>query len=219
VTDGLTWLREQGLIPWAWIEDETRTVTVWRYAETVGLYLLDTVATAQINPWDAAPPLILTESRATAGVLKHAVAAEYLCPIAGTAGQAAGFLRTEVAPLLEGNDRHVLYLGDLDRSGADIEANTRSVLERATGRGIDWRRLGMTEAQAAERGIEPILKVDGRDHKRHEAIEVEALGQSAVVELVRDALDELLPEPLSDVRERERVQRVATAKLLSGEQQ
>jgi hypothetical protein len=151
VTDALIWLREQGLVPWGWIEDETRTLTVWRYAETVAEFLLDTVDKAGINPRDAAPPLILTESRATAGVLKYAVAADHICPIAGTAGQVGGFLQVEIAPLLAEEDRRVLCLGDLDRSDNDIEANTRSVLERASGRSIDWQRLGMTEEQATER--------------------------------------------------------------------
>ena len=99
----------------------------------------------------------------------------------------------------------VLYLGDLDRSGTDIEANTRRVLEREAARELDWRRLGMTEAQAEE--IEPIWKVDGRDGRGHWAWEVEALGQAGVVELVRDGARELLPEPLADVQEREERQR------------
>lgn len=50
VTDALIWLREQGLVPWGWIEDETCTLTVWRYAETVAEFLLDTVDKAGINP-------------------------------------------------------------------------------------------------------------------------------------------------------------------------
>ena len=149
-----------------------------------------------IHPWaPGPPPLILCESRATAGVLRAAVS-PYACPITGTAGQANGYLRTEVERLLEGNDRPVLYLGDLDFSGGHIEANTRRVLERASGRELNWERLGMTEAQATAHGITPILKTDGRTRKVHEAIEVESLGQAAVVALVRDKLDALLPEPL-----------------------
>jgi hypothetical protein len=46
------------------------------------------------------------------------------------------------------------------------------------------------------------------------AIEVESLGQAAVVELVHSALDALLPDPLADVLEREQAQRAeARARL------
>jgi hypothetical protein len=203
VTDALTWLREQAVIPWSWLVDESRQLDTWLYAATVADYLRDRIPTARINPWgDEPPPLILCESKATAGVLR-AVVAEYVCPIAGTAGHAAGFLRTEIAPLLHddrdegeillGVDlRRVLYLGDLDRSGDDIEANALRVLEHEAEREIDWTRVAMTEEQAHD--IEPIWKVDGRD----------------VVALVRGALDALLPEPLAEVRQREAAQRAAS---------
>lgn len=215
IIDAVRDLRESGKIPWRWIADETRRLTEWNYAATVADYLCDRLDGARINPWGAEPPpLIICESRATAGVLEAAVG-RYVCPITGTAGQANGHLRTEVAPLLEENDRRVLYLGDLDFSGGKIEANTKRVLERASGREIDWQRLGMTEAQASARGITPILKRDGRTKKVHEAVEVEALGQAGVVALVRAALDGLLPEPLDDVLEREQAERELWAARLA----
>ena len=37
----------------------------------------------------------------------------------------------------------------------------------------------------------------------HEAVETEALSQRIIVEILRDRLDELLPEPLERVHERE----------------
>jgi hypothetical protein len=80
-----------------------------------------------------------------------------------------------------------------------IEANTRRVLERAAGYELDWERLGMTAEQAEDCGITPIVKRDGRTREVHEAVEVEALGQAGVIELVRATLDGLLPEPLGRV--------------------
>jgi hypothetical protein len=208
VIRAVTDLRESDTVPWAWIVDETRRLDEWLYADTVIGYMLGRLPEATINPWGSEPPpLIICESRATAGVLRDTVS-QYVCPITGTAGQANGFLRTRVASLLKGDGirRPVLYLGDLDLSGGHIEINTQRVLERAAGREIEWIRLGMTEAQAQARGITPILKTDGRTKKTHRAIEVEALGQAGVVALVRDALDARLPEPLDDVLEREREQ-------------
>jgi hypothetical protein len=108
-----------------------------------------------------------------------------------------------------GNERLVLYVGDLDLAGGQIEANTRRVLERAAGRSLDWQRLALTERQAEQHGLQPMLKRDNRftDGRPHRAIEVEALGQTVVTAIIRAGLDELLPEPLEDVRERERQQR------------
>jgi len=215
ITDALTHLRDEAFIPWSWIVDETRTLDVWVYASSVTAYLRDRLEEATISPWgDSPPPLVLCESKATAGVLRSVVA-PYCCPITGTGGQVGGFLRTEVAPLFD-VPRRVFYLGDLDRSGADIEANARRVLEREARRELDWTRLGLIEEQAQERGITPIWKVDGRDRKGHWATEVESLGQAGVVALVRDALDALLPEPLVRVQERENAEQEVWRTMLEG---
>lgn len=217
-TDALFWLRDQGIVPWWWIEDETRTLHAWHHAESVADYLTEALERARINPWPDDPPLILCESRSLAGVLRR-LAGEYLCPGAATNGQVGGFLRTDVAPILEGNERPVLYLGDLEPlgPGEQIEANTRHVLEHETGRELDWHRVAITEDQVAERAIEPIEKLDRRykPARPYEAWEAEALLEGPLMALVRVALDELLPEPLEDVRERECEQREEIATFLA----
>lgn len=226
VTDALMQLRDKGVIPWRWITDETRTVHSWTHAPTVAEYLVDRVDEARVNPWHPdAPPMILCESRSLAGVLRP-LSAKYVCPIAATNGQAGGFLRTEVGPNLlshvvettdDGKDlwevRSVLYLGDWDRQGHQIEANTRHVLEQVIGIDLTWERIAITEDQIEERGFLSQVKSDGRladDHeeKISEAWEAETLGQSVIVELVTDALDRLLPEdPIDAVLERETQER------------
>lgn len=217
VTDALMRLRETGIVPWSWIVDETRTLHEWQYASTVAGYVRSSVENARINPWPGEPPLLLVEDRATAGVLR-VMTAEYLCGIAATNGQVGGFLHTEVAPVLRDNDRAVLYLGDWDHQGRQIEENTRDVLERAAGRPIDWTRIAITTSQIAERGLTPRWKQDHRYRPplEHEAWEAEALGQGTIQRLVRDVLDAMLPEPLDDVVDREQEQRDAIAQLLDG---
>jgi hypothetical protein len=206
VTDAVTYLRDRGAIPWDWIADEERQLYSWGYADTIADHVRERLDLAHVNPWgDEPPPLVLTESKGTAGALRPLVA-DYRCPIAGLKGHTTGFLRTVVARHVEDDEtpRRVVYLGDLDKSGADIEANARHVLDVSTAR---WHRLVMTDDIAAEHGIDPIWKVDGRSGAGHWAVEVEALGQAQLVELVRAHLDGLLPEPLDDVHERERQQR------------
>jgi hypothetical protein len=213
ITDAVTRLRNGGTIPWDWIADTERSIARWSFAATVPDYMLDQLAQATINPWgDELPPLILTESKGMASVLETMVS-EYVCPIAGTKGQSAGFLRTMVAPVAMQSGR-VLYLGDFDRSGHDIEANTRRTLEDASGVELDWTRIGLTEEHT--QGIAPMWKVDGRDGAGHRAWEVESLGQAQVVALARTALDERLPEPLVRVQEREDNEREIVETALRG---
>jgi hypothetical protein len=215
VSDAFTILREAGLIPWDWLTDETRSLLQWNYAATVIDYVRDRLAEARINPWgDEPPPLNLCKSRSLAGVLRS-IAYSYTCPIAATNVQVGGFLRTDVAPLLE-EDRRVLYLGDLDHQGGQIEENTRRVLEDVLARDLDWTRVAITRAQVEQRGLAPLVKADRRytPPRTHQAWETEALGQTTVVALVREALDALLPEPLSSVQVREQEQREHVGRFL-----
>jgi hypothetical protein len=190
------------------------TATTTTTPSRVGL-LTSVCEHATINPWDGLPPLILCESRSLSGILRP-LCDEYRCRLTATNGQARGFLVTEIAPILADNDRAVLYLGDLDHRGGQIEAHTQRVLEHETGRVFDWTRIAITEEQVAERGLTPTVKVDSayRPPLEHDAWEAEALTQRVVVALVREALDLRLPQPLPDVQERERLEREALGDLL-----
>src|SRR6478672_6171620 len=56
-------LRRVGLVPWHWIEDETRTLSSWRYAASVADFVRDSVDDARIDCWQGEdPPLIICES-------------------------------------------------------------------------------------------------------------------------------------------------------------
>jgi hypothetical protein len=73
----------------------------------------------------------------------------------------------------------------------------------------DWHRIAITEQQVERHQLPVISKPDRRYNpaRWHEAVETEALGQTFIVNLVREWLDSLLPEPIEDVREREKRQR------------
>jgi hypothetical protein len=214
VSRALTHLRQCGLVPWAWIVDETRSLDYWQYAPTVADYLAEAAEQARIDLWAGEPPpLILCESRSLAGVLRS-LAATYLVPLAATNGQVGGFLHTDVAPVLV-PDRCVLYLGDWEERGPgeQIETNTRRVLEEYAP--LRWERLALTAEQVDDHDLAglAIEKLDTRNKppKRYLAVETEALRQQVIVGIVRDRLDALLPEPLGDVLLREQRQRAAIA--------
>jgi hypothetical protein len=175
----------------------------------VAEYVAESVEDARLDCWDGRePPLIVCESRTFGGVLRRTLAPEYLCPVTATNGQVGGFLHTNVVPVLRHNDRPVLYVGDFDLAGGMIERNTRAVLVQEAGE-RDWRRVALTTEQVQAHGLPTIEKLDRRykPPRRHEAVEVEALGQRMVTRLVQSAIEELLPEPLANVWERERDQR------------
>jgi hypothetical protein len=216
VIDAITDLRESGSIPWNAIVDETRSLddyTGWpTVAEGLGAYL----NVIELDPWRGAAPLILTESRSLAGVLR-ALMREYRVKIAPTNGQTNGFLRNDVAPKIRAATP-VLYLGDWDFSGGHIEANTRRVLERTIGRDLVWERLALTETQVDDPrlNLTVIDKYDRRTKTTHPSVETEALSQQVIVRIVRDRLTARLPEPLASVQEREEAERGRLRRLLQG---
>ena len=215
VHDALIDLREIGRIPWDWIVDETRTIEDYTGHPTILDGVLATLPHITLDPWRAQAPLILTESRSLAGVLR-AIAREHRARIASTNGQVGGFLRTDVAPLLWPNAT-VLYLGDYDLSGNQIEDNTRRVLEREVGP-LNWERLALTREQIDAYDLAVIIRTDRRyrDGRPHEAVETEAISQRVLIEVLREYLTKLLPEPLARVQEREARQRRRLEQLLRG---
>ena len=211
LTDAIMDLRERKIIPFHWIEDETRSVTTYYASVSVKTYLIEATSRARINPWSDEPaPLILTESRSLAGIL-DSLLAKYVVPSSSNNGQSGGHLRNEVLPVYRDQcNRRVLYLGDMDRSGGHIEQNIRAVLEREGGSATFWERIAITQEQIVRYQLTPILKNDKRYKNgggEHEAWETEALSQAIIVSLVRDRLDALLPESLASVQERERGER------------
>ncbi len=216
MSDALTDLRESGAIPWDWIVDETRSLEDFTGSTTVREWVLGVLSAARLDPWNGNAPLILTESRSLAGVLR-AVARHYGVRIAPTNGQCGGFLHTDIAPILRPSHQ-VIYLGDYDLCGNLIEQNTWRVLEREVGE-LCWERLALMLEQVERYQLPVIIKQDRRykDGGQHEAVETEALSQRIIVEILRNRLEKLLPEPLEHVQERESHQQVVIRRLLEGE--
>jgi hypothetical protein len=162
----------------------------------------------RLNPWKPRrPPFILTESRSLAGVVDN-LAYEYRTLVAATNGQCGGFLHTDVAPKLRPRQR-VFYLGDYDLAGNDIEDNTYKVLEKIVGP-LEWERIALTEAQVQAYQLPVIDKTDSRflfGAGDHGAVETEALSQRVITDIVCEALERHLPQPLAEVQAREQEER------------
>src|SRR6516162_10512928 len=89
--DALTDIREDGRVPWDWIVDETRSLDDYTGYPSIKEGVLAQLPYIALDPWRGRAPMILTESRSLAGVLRDVVA-EYRARIASTNGQVGGFL-------------------------------------------------------------------------------------------------------------------------------
>ena len=220
ISDALTLLRENEIVPWMWLVDETRTLNSWLYASSAYRYVEDRLPEFRLDLWGGEPPpLILCESRSLSGVLRRS-ASQYLCAIAATNGQVGGFLHTEVGPLIAENANYsgvqrVFYFGDLDYCGSGIEENTRRVLEDYSD--LEWERLAIIQSQVDEFALTAIEKPDHRfkPPRAMPAVETEALSQQRIVARLEKRLDEELAEPLKYVLEEEERQRVKVRKAIT----
>lgn len=209
-------LREEGLVPWEDIVDETRSLHNPHSRATVAEAAADLLDRARKDPWEGTlAPLVLCESRSLSGVLSG-IARRYCVPLAATNGQTGGFLHTDVGPLMRDSVTEVLYFGDLDFSGGHIEANTRRVLESYEP-GLIWTKLAISDAQVRERGLTVMEKFDKRTKTKHAAVETEALSQGEIVRLLTEALDERLERTLTETRVLERSERAQVRALLEAE--
>jgi hypothetical protein len=208
--EALTDLREKGQIPWNAIADETRSLDDFSGWATIASAVDAYLNVLELDPWKGDAPLILTESRSLAGVLRSLMR-EYRVMIAPTNGQTNGFLRNDVASKLIDGQR-VLYLGDYDFSGGHIEANTRRILESY--HKLNWERLALTADQVGDYSLTVIQKYDARDKRAQDSVETEALSQQVIVQIVRDRLSALLPESLEAVHVREEAERTHLRRML-----
>ena len=86
---------------------------------------------------------------------------------------------------------------------------------------LQWERLALTEEQIVSYNLERIIKTDRRFKNgsgTHEAVETEALSQRIIVDILRERLDQLLPEPLEKVHERAEQQRALIRRLFDPQQ-
>lgn len=115
--------RQEGIIPWEWIEDRIRTphyVSMWNglgdFMETVrGAY--------RRNIWEAQPRYIVVwvEKDALSGIFED-ITFKYRVPLIVGRGYSSWSLKRELAEHIEemGKPTVVLYFGDFDPSGEDI---------------------------------------------------------------------------------------------------
>jgi hypothetical protein len=139
--------------------------------------------------------------------LARSVADEWGIPVVALRGYDSQTLNDLVGRRMRLSRRHaiVLYLGDFDPSGEDIE---RSFMERVTDTwtDVELRRVAVTESQIVDLSLPPNpgKASDPRSagfvarHGRLVQVEVEAINPRTLSEMLTDALTPLIDQSLVD---------------------
>jgi hypothetical protein len=200
----LNTLRKKGVIPFPWIVDNVRSTI--KPSSWSGLAdFADTVAEAYRKDfWAQLPDYveIIVEKDTVAGRVAP-VTREFdvpLHPLRGYSstsfawGIANGWKRIE-KPIT------VYYVGDHDPSGRDIERSVIQSLREYSGRDFDWHRLGVNPEHFEQFDIIPLApkKKDRRYRKFVEEFgercaEVEAIPANDLRQMVRDAIEQHIPQ-------------------------
>ena len=207
VGDRLRKLRWSGRVDWRWVSDATRRghfVTTYTspadfVARTLGMYRLDEWAHAdhRVEVW--------CESRSLAGTVQRT------CEELGVDLYPAGDFASdtfvyEAAQEIEyiGKPTVLLYLGDYDPAGLLIDQDIiRKLREHLPDQDVELRRLAITAEQIEQYNLptKPRKAGDRRRLDIEDTVEAEALPAGTLREMLRDAVDEYLPD---GVRERTR---------------
>jgi len=222
LSDRLARAREEGLVAWNAIVDETRSIIgspsigdgedpVRAADDLVGFVRRSEL---QMPRWWGQRSYVelWLEKAALVGVLQDVTLAARVV-LAPFRGYSSSTFLHEAALRLEGIDRRivVLYLGDHDGSGVDIERVARETIEDIHGVVINhFERLALTEEQIEEHDLPP--QMAKRSDRRTAAfiaehgdgvVELDALPVDILLGLVREAIARYFDEDIFRRREEE----------------
>ena len=214
--------RLAGLLPLDCLDDLGRLVAIRPSWETPRACAEAAAEQYRSDWWADADPVVevWAEKAAVAGIVQP-VAMSYGVPFLACRGFSSLTALAEGADRLIGRRVVVVYLGDHDPSGVDMD---RDLQERMVvlGAAVELRRLALTTAQIEQHQLppQPTKAGDSRTAKYaadHDGSwELDALPVPELVELVDSALAALLPFDFADRRaaddvERARLRTVARA--------
>lgn len=145
-------LRQEGIVPWDWVIDNTRRMEVPTTFTSVAHGLRTLLNVYRRDPWLDQDCLVfaMSEKDAIAGILRE-VARPLCVPICVVRGQSSQTFLHDIAEIISGQDKpaYFLYFGDHDQAGYEIEAAAeKTIRELATpGAEIYFKRLAVTAAQ------------------------------------------------------------------------
>lgn len=189
-------LRRDGSIPYHLVVDGTRWMRKQRTYDSVADALAATAQLYRRNLWSSSSwrVEVWAESDSIASTI-YPVTNRWDVPLMVTRGQSSEtFAYNAAAAWAESPnvDPVVLYIGDHDPAGLDIEESLRGKLENFHGSSVSWDRVGVTWAQAEALdlpGTPPKLKGRRRPYPFDRAVEAEALPPRLLSELLDQAIE------------------------------
>ena len=197
--------REQGIIPWDWIVDETRAierVPTWADPDE---YARATVQDYRRDFWNQQPVRceVWSEKGTVRGVLQP-VLDEYAVGFRVMHGFSGATTIYDVAQDDDGRELIVIYVGDLDPSGMYMsEKDLPDRLSKYDGDHVELRRIALTRAQA--RGLPSFPATDKRKDPRYswfvanhgrDCWELDAMDPNDLRDCVEEAIIDLI-EPVA----------------------
>jgi hypothetical protein len=197
--------REQGIIPWDWIVDETRSlerVSTWDDPEQ---YARAVARSYRRDFWNQQPSRVevWSEKGTVRGVLAP-VLDEYAVGFRVMHGFSGATTINDVAEDDDGRELIVLYVGDFDPSGMFMsEVDLPARLEKYEGYHVTLRRVALTVEQleelpsfaAATKGKDPRYKWFVANHGR-DCWELDAMDPNDLRDCVEREIKELI-EPVA----------------------
>lgn len=198
-------LRDKGMIPMDWIIDSSRSAAYVDTFTDPAQWLNAYAGTYRTDPWVGADwrPQVWVESRSLQGIVSG-VAKEYavdLFPAGGFSSKSFIWQGAEAMKYdLYGRQPVILYIGDYDAAGFEIERALEESFNGYFGEPVPFQRIGITEQQIEERGLprKPRKLTEKRRPEIRYAVEAEAMAAQDLQQLLRQALDDLLPADALD---------------------
>jgi hypothetical protein len=160
--------REQGIVPWHWIVDETRSVERMPTWSNPAKYARCVAQSYRRDFWDQQPHRVQvwSEKGTVRGVLAP-VLERYAVGFLPVHGFSSATTAHDIAEDDDGRDLIVLYVGDFDPSGMFMsEADLPKRFDKYGGDHITLRRIALTRGQT--RGLPSFPASDKRKDPRYD---------------------------------------------------
>jgi hypothetical protein len=210
--------RIEGRIPWHWVEDRTRSADAGDHDKTDPRDHFERWLDAFRNcdqrfhrpRWEDQPRYVevWVEKEALAGVFASVAEDLKVVSFPNRGYTSVTLLHDAAVRFREATEERdleapptILYFGDFDPSGQDIERNIRDKLNDTFGVPVEVERVALTRAQIEERRLppQPAKRTDARYETFVEehgdlAVELDALPPEDLRGMVRDAVSERFDE-------------------------
>jgi hypothetical protein len=221
----LTALREESIIPWSWIVDETRAVERTACWPDFASHFDEFISEHAVDPWTDQPErvIVVSEKGTVRGTLAPTLS-ELRVPMLVCHGYSSATAAHDLALRSRGHDRplRILYVGDHDPSGMHMsELDLPKRLARYGGN-VEIKRIAITKAEmtslpdfsASDKPKNPLCSWYLRTHG-NACVELDAMSPPVLRERVRAAvLAHVEPDAWAEslAREEDELERLAERK-------